>query len=154
MPTPHGLFYSRRLAKVRAHIHANPQKVVSLIEAAEVAGLEPTHFSKLFLTHAGIHFKRWITECKVAQAELLFSQHNYSVTEVASMIGYGDVRSLQRAFRANRLMTPLEFKRTVTKRGDSANSNDTRLWSTDTQELSRNSQESPRKKQDLSRRGQ
>jgi AraC-like DNA-binding protein len=38
---------------------------------------------------------------------------DYSITEVAYEVGFGDLRTFERAFKKHTLTTPMEFKKSV-----------------------------------------
>ena len=108
--------YYRRLTKVRAYVEANLSRQITLLECAQVARNEATHFSRFFLEKTGTHFSSWLSRQRIARAVLLFAERNYSVAEVSSMVGYGDVRTFQRAFKRHLGMTPSDGKRNAALR--------------------------------------
>lgn len=102
--------YYRRLNKVKLHVEANFCSKFSLEDAANVAGLEKKYFSSFFKSKTGICFKDWVASIRVKQAQAMMMRQNYSVTETCFAVGFGDLRTFERAFKKHTGMTPSEFK--------------------------------------------
>jgi len=102
--------YYRRLNKVKQHVEANFCSKFSLEDAANVAGLEKKYFSSFFKSKTGICFKDWVASIRVKQAQAMMMRQNYSVTETCYAVGFGDLRTFERAFKKHTGMTPSEFK--------------------------------------------
>ncbi|MDA2939275.1 AraC family transcriptional regulator, partial [Acidobacteria bacterium AH-259-A15] len=84
-----------------------------LKEAAQIAGLEKKYFSVFFHEKVGMTFTGWLAHVRVARAMELIKTRNYSITEVAYAVGFGDLRTFQRAFKKCTTLTPREFKNSV-----------------------------------------
>lgn len=105
--------YYARLRRVKEYVEANYSEAISLAEAADVAGLEPKYFSTFFHEKTGVCFSAWMRQLRVEKALDLMRARNYSITRVSLEVGFGDLRTFERAFKRVTAMTPSEFKRTV-----------------------------------------
>lgn len=86
------------------HIEAN-QGMPSLIECAELVQISPSYLSRLFKQEAGMTFIEYLMKYKVERAKKLLEETNYSITEIAEIIGYSE-RNLNRAFQRHVMMSP------------------------------------------------
>lgn len=110
-------FY-RPLARVKRFIEANYDEDISLVQAARVAALGRCYFSSFFRKKVGINFRDWLAQVRVAKAMAMFEQQDYSVSEVAFAVGFGDLNTFTRAFKKVTNMTPSEYKRMVSPGND------------------------------------
>lgn len=100
------LQYYPRLARVRDYVDANLSRPLRLAEVAEVACLEATYFSAYFRKRVGLPFTVWLSRHRACVAAGLLESADHGVKEVARMVGFGSIRSFQRAFRAHFGVTP------------------------------------------------
>jgi len=105
--------YCARLERVKAYVDRNISDDLSLRSAARVAGLEQKYFSTFFHVKAGVRFKQWVSYRRVRRAQQLLSNSNHSITNVASAVGFQDVRTFERTFKRVTSMTPIEYKKAV-----------------------------------------
>ena len=110
------LQYSRRISKVVDHVRSSPHHRVSLQEAASIAGVSSSYFSRFFVAETGITYRKFLENEMVARATRLLAEHNYSITEIAGLLGCGNVRTLQRLFKRRLQTTPFDFKRRLKAR--------------------------------------
>ncbi|MEC0270355.1 helix-turn-helix domain-containing protein [Paenibacillus anseongense] len=90
------------------HIEAN-QGMPSLIECAELVQISPSYLSRLFKQEAGMTFIEYLMKYKVERAKKLLEETNYSITEIAEIIGYSE-RNLNRAFQRHVMMSPNQYR--------------------------------------------
>lgn len=105
--------YYDRLGKVKRYIDRHYAEEVTLKTAAKVACLEEKYFSNFFHSKTGIRFIDFIAYVRVEQAKQLIERHDTSITEVASVVGYHNRRSFERAFKKWTGITPKKFKDSV-----------------------------------------
>jgi len=101
--------YYRRLSRAREAV-INQFPNVEPAEVAREAGFSTEYFRQFFRSKTGFTFHTWLRRLRVECAKELFSHANYSVTEVASRVGFGSTRTMQRAF--NPCNSPLKLART------------------------------------------
>lgn len=103
--------FFRRLERVRDYVLANIDSPIDLSTAADIAGLEPTYFSKFFRKHVGMTFRDWLRGIRIERAKTLLIEHNYTISEVAARVGYQSERAFQRNFLAVTGRTATEFRK-------------------------------------------
>lgn len=104
------LYYSR-LGRLKQSIEADLIAELSLRRAAQIACLEPKYFSAYFHRKVGVRYRDWLAWVRVQRAMVLLCERDTPITEIAARVGYGDLRSLERAFRRIAHVTPLEFRK-------------------------------------------
>ena len=82
-------------------------------KAAGIAALESSYFSTYFRAKVGITFTDWLRQVRIRKAMKLMKASDFSITEVAYEVGFGDLRTFGRAFKKHTLMTPMECKKSV-----------------------------------------
>ena len=72
-------------------------------------------FGELFdyAKKVGITFTDWLRRIRVAKAMDIIRTDDRSITEVAFEVGFGDLRTFERAFKKYTKLTPREFKQSV-----------------------------------------
>ncbi len=103
--------YYAPLIKIEAYVRQHPDTSLTLMQAASIAGMESTHFSKFFRKKTGVRFKYWEDLRKVERAVSLFETNDISVTEAALKVGFNDLTTFERAFKRIKQKTPREYKR-------------------------------------------
>ncbi len=105
--------YYPRLNRLREHVEQSYSEPFSLEQAAGIAALESSYFSSYFHAKVGITFTEWLSRVRIEKAIELMKGSDLSITEVAYEVGFGDLRTFERAFKKHTRMTPLQFKKTV-----------------------------------------
>ena len=99
----------RAIAAAIRHLVENWQDQPALDELAEVAGMSPFHFQRLFTQWAGISPKRFLQFLTLDNAKRLLAENN-SVLDVALDVGLSGPSRLHDLFVACEAMTPGEYK--------------------------------------------
>jgi two-component system response regulator YesN len=102
-----------RLKRLRQYVGQNYSEHIPLGKAARVAALERSYFSSYFRDTVGIRFSDWLRQFRVKKAMELMKANDFSITEVADEVGFGDLRTFERAFKKHMMTTPREFKKSV-----------------------------------------
>lgn len=106
-------FFCPRLSKVKQYVEQNSSASITLPQAAHIAGMEKTYFSKYFRERTGICFKDWIGLVRIKRAVPMLTNHDHNITELAFAVGFQDLRTFERAFKKFVGVTPRECKRIV-----------------------------------------
>jgi transcriptional regulator GlxA family with amidase domain len=101
----------RRIGRVLLVVTRDLTRRPTLIEAAKIAGLAPTYFSRCFRTRVGITFVEWSARLRVEEAKALLGIADLSITAVAAAVGYADVTTFARVFRRVESTCPREYRR-------------------------------------------
>lgn len=99
----------RAIAAAIRHLVENWQDQPALDDLAEVAGMSPFHFQRLFTQWAGISPKRFLQFLTLDNAKRLLAE-NQSVLDVALDVGLSGPSRLHDLFVACEAMTPGEYK--------------------------------------------
>ena len=102
-----------RLKRLRQYVDQNYSEHIPLEKAARVAALESSYFSSYFLDMVGIRFSDWLRLFRIKKAMELMKASDFSITELAEEVGFGDLRTFERAFKKHTMTTPREFKKFV-----------------------------------------
>jgi AraC family transcriptional regulator len=101
----------RRIGRVLLVLTQDLTRRPTLIEAAKIAGLAPTYFSKCFRSRVGSTFVKWSARLRVEEAKGLLGIADLSITAVAAAVGYADVTTFARVFRKIERTCPREYRR-------------------------------------------
>jgi two-component system response regulator YesN len=105
--------YYRRLRRVRKHVEQHYAEEISLEKAAQIAATEKTYFSTFFHQKVGITFTEWLRQFRVAKAIEIMKTRNESICNIAYEVGFGDLRTFERAFKKYTNLTAREFKQSI-----------------------------------------
>jgi AraC-like DNA-binding protein len=111
-------FFCPRLAKIKRHVDEHYDEPFTLAQAAEIAALEKTYFSKIFRTKVGISFVDWLARERIKRALIMLMNHDHRIADLAFAVGFGDLRTFQRAFKKFVGVTPQECKIVVRRHAE------------------------------------
>lgn len=94
MPTP-----AERVATALAHVEAHLDAPLTALALAEVAGVSPHHFHRLFQAHVGCSIGQHLTQRRLRRACALLVSGSEPVLEVALAVGYESAQALAKAMR-------------------------------------------------------
>lgn len=72
---------------------------ISLADIARVAGLSPTHLSRIFSDEAGVPLRHYLRQLRMERAAQLLRSGQCNVTEAAMSVGYTSIGQFSRTFR-------------------------------------------------------
>lgn len=110
MRSTHGLtrIQSRQVAE---YVEAHLSGVLSLRGLAQIAGLSPYHFSRMFLRTMGIPPYQYVLERRVERAKALLWHREANLAEVGLAAGFSGQSHFTSAFHRLVGTTPLEFQK-------------------------------------------
>ena len=108
--------YHERLRRVRDYVEGNLERDVAVTEAARVACLERSYFSRWFHERVGVPFTAWKRHLQVQRVARLLAERDVSVAEAALLAGFPSRRTFERWFRKWFRTTPNAFKATHSSR--------------------------------------
>lgn len=100
--------------KARAFIEIHLEDDVSLQRVAKHVHVHPNHLSDVFKKETGITFGDFVTRIKMQRAMEIISGSPAKVSEVATQVGYGDVKYFSKLFKKHTGKTPSEFRDNTT----------------------------------------
>lgn len=114
---PHQLFSDTRIGTVIQFIKKNlTNKDISVELLAKQAYMSTSHFHKLFKNTLGISPIDYINAEKIKFAKKLIKEYkNLRISEIAFKSGFNNTSYFNRQFKKMEMMTPQQFKKSVTK---------------------------------------
>jgi AraC family transcriptional regulator len=93
-----------------AYMHENLSTPLLLGDLAEIAGLSPHHFAKMFRQNTGAPPHAYLMMLRMNKAQELLSLTSLPVSEVAAIVGYSAPSTFARLFKAHVGISPLQFR--------------------------------------------
>ncbi len=100
---------------VVAYIHAHIDKNMTIFSLAEKFHMDSKRFNYLFHKVMGMCPKRYITQCIINNAKEILANWDYSITDVAKMVGYEDAFQFSRIFKKYTGLSPSLFREEFVK---------------------------------------
>jgi len=100
-----------RFERVAAHVFAHFREPITLEEAARLAHMSPSAFSRFFKRTTRRSFVRFVNELRVGFAARLLLETDRTVAEIAFESGFRNLANFNRRFRELRGCAPMEFRR-------------------------------------------
>ncbi len=98
------------IKEVVAYIHSSYHKDITLKSLAEYSGKKPEKLSYLFYQYMGIRPINYLIKYRLEQAIDLLKEDDYTVQEVASLVGYSDPLYFSRLFKKHVGYSPSQVK--------------------------------------------
>lgn len=102
---------TERMNLVHEYVLKNFKTRISLEEAAAVASLSPTSFSRYFKMHANKTFSDFLIEIRIGYACKLLSGQNIDVAQACYESGFNTLSNFNKQFKAVTNYTPLAYKK-------------------------------------------
>lgn len=92
-------------------IYEHYEENITLADAALVAHMNTTYFSKKFRESTGFGFKEYLTNLRLQKAARLLSTTDISITEIAGICGFSDGNYFGDVFRRNFGISPRGYRK-------------------------------------------
>ncbi|MCP3099677.1 AraC family transcriptional regulator [Myxococcus sp. K15C18031901] len=96
-----------------AAIEASSTEELALGDLANIAGLSPYHFLRVFKRETGVTPHRFLLQTRVRRALELLRDTNRPVTEIAFDVGFGDLSNFINTFRREVGASPARFRKST-----------------------------------------
>lgn len=93
------------------YLNEHPFESVSRDELASLVYMSPDHMAKIFKKEMGMTISDYLIEIKMQQAAQLLVKTEFSVSYIASNIGYSNISHFSGAFKKQYGLTPSEYRR-------------------------------------------
>ncbi|HWR74685.1 MAG TPA: AraC family transcriptional regulator [Bacteroidales bacterium] len=103
-------YNSRRIEKVMEFIHTSFNKQISLGEAAKMASMTESAFSRFFKLRTGMTFIDCLTEVRLGHASRMLISTTKTIAEIAYSCGFNNISNFNRIFRKKKSCTPRELR--------------------------------------------
>lgn len=99
-----------KIQHVARYISENYAEVLSLHDAAQMANMEDTYFSKRFKTLTGFGFHEYLTQTRLLAAQHLLEETSVSVSEIADRCGFSSSNYFGDVFRRWKGCSPSQHR--------------------------------------------
>lgn len=100
-----------KIQAVAQYICDNYAEDITLKEAAEMAYMEQTYFSKKFKKLTGFGFKEYLIRTRVKAAQKLLNSADLTIGEISELCGFSSSNYFGDAFKKYTGLSPSEWKR-------------------------------------------
>lgn len=100
-----------RLNKVHAYIMNNFKSPIRLTDAADIAHMSPTAFSRYFKQRMQKPFSKFVIELKIGYACKLLMQQQFSILQICYECGFQNVSNFNKLFKNYTELSPKQFQR-------------------------------------------
>ena len=90
---------SQYCIKAVDYIRANYQSHITIDGIARDLGIDRRYFSRIFTQYTGVSPQRYLVDYRLEKAKNLMTTGAYSVSEVASSVGYDDIFAFSKIFK-------------------------------------------------------
>ncbi|SFE42098.1 AraC-type DNA-binding protein [Paenibacillus algorifonticola] len=99
-----------KIDKTVIHMEDHFQHTISREQLAEIAELNPDHYSRMFRKYKGTSPIGYLTGLRMEKAKTLLKHSHYSIAEIARLVGYSDPYHFSRRFKQLIGVAPTHFK--------------------------------------------
>jgi AraC family transcriptional regulator len=99
-----------RLRRVLDHIEMNLAGIVTLRDLANVAGLSPFHFSRVFQKSVGVSPMAYVIQRRIERAMTLLRASELSIANVATQSGFSSNAHFSTTFRRRVGISPNQYR--------------------------------------------
>lgn len=114
LAVPNAAANRERIDRVLDHIHLNYADGVSIPALADIAALSPSGLHRLFRRHTRQTVSAYVTRLRIGEACALLSGSERPIAHIAGDVGYDSLANFNRQFRAQKGLTPREYRRRFT----------------------------------------
>lgn len=100
-----------KMQEVAHYIHKNLASHISLKDAANMAHMEATYFSKAFKAATGEGFQEYLTKMRLQKAEQLLAHSDLPVSKVAEACGFSAANYFSDVFRHWKGLSPTQYRK-------------------------------------------
>ena len=98
------------LRSILLYIHAHYREPITRRQTAKAAGYNESYVSHVFSQNLKTTFPAYIHALRMEDAQQLLTQTDRSVTQIASMLGFGSIRNFNRVFLHETGLSPKAYR--------------------------------------------
>jgi two-component system, response regulator YesN len=100
-----------RVETIKAYIHANPDKDLSINFIAGLFHISRTTLQRHFFAHEKTSIHAFIFECRMARAQKLLHSGDLSIHEISHAVGFGSFSAFTHGFHQFFGYNPIDFRK-------------------------------------------
>jgi AraC-like DNA-binding protein/mannose-6-phosphate isomerase-like protein (cupin superfamily) len=104
-------FQPDRIEKVKEYIHEHYDEPITINSAADLLGLHPGYFCRVFKQETGKTFVSYLNGYRISQAKRKLLQKRTNITEIMFEIGFSNYGYFNRVFKQYAGCSPTEYRR-------------------------------------------
>ena len=93
------------------YFNENYNQDISIENYAQTRGMSVSWFIRNFKKYTGMTPMQFIVSLRVNNAQILLEQTNYSIYEIAKIVGYDDQLYFSRLFRKQKGVSPSQYRK-------------------------------------------
>ncbi len=102
---------SKPIRQAKQYINQNYNKDINLEDVSNLIGFNPAYFSSLFKKETGENFMEYIMKIRIQNAKFLLIQTDKDIADIASDVGYMDLKYFSKLFKKKTGLNPSEFRK-------------------------------------------
>ena len=104
-------YLDREMYSAVAYFNENYNQDISIENYALTRGMSVSWFIRNFKNYTGMTPMQFIVSLRVNNAQILLEQTNYSIYEIAKIVGYDDQLYFSRLFRKQKGVSPSQYRK-------------------------------------------
>lgn len=92
------------------YIDTHYDRSLSLGDLAREMNLNPNYLSQVFKKETGKTFLKYVTDLRIEKAKTMLDSGSYSISEIASALGFNDYFYFLKTFKRVTGLTPKQYK--------------------------------------------
>lgn len=104
-------YMDREMDNAVSYFSENYNKDISIEQYAESRGMSVSWFIRNFKKYTGMAPMQFIVSRRINNAQLLLEQTNYSINEIAKVVGYDNQLYFSRLFRKQKGFSPSQYRK-------------------------------------------
>ncbi len=102
---------SQYCIKAADYITANYSSRITIDGISKDLGIDRRYFSRIFTKYTGVSPQKYLVDYRLERAKHLLSSGSYTVSEVASSVGYDDIFAFSKIFKKKYGVSPSKVKK-------------------------------------------
>lgn len=98
------------IGKVKRYISVHYRENIDRDSVAAIAFVTPNYLSKRFRSEVGMNMREYINQLRVREAKRLLVSTNFSISKIASDIGFDNISYFSTVFRKQCGVSPAEWR--------------------------------------------
>lgn len=102
---------NKYIIEAKKYMEQNYYRSVSICEVAEMLHISDRYLYNLFIKYEKVSPKKHLNDLRLNRARELLKNHNMSVTEIATSVGFDDVLVFSKFFKKNMCISPTKYRK-------------------------------------------